>query len=339
MSGDIFLEAQGLSKTFTLPAEGVFQRHKPRLHAICDVGLTVGPGETLALVGESGCGKTTLARMIGLLLEPSSGTIRFEGKDLGRFSKSALKALRRRIGIVFQDPYASLNPRMRVGRIISEPMVIHSIGTRQERRERAIELLEKVGLRGEDSGRLPRAFSGGQRQRIAIARALAAGPDLLIADEPLSALDVSIQSQILNLLMDLRDEMGLAILFISHDLAVVETIAHRVAVLYLGRIVETATRDDLFNNPRHPYTRSLIAAIPDIARRKDDFANGEKPLAAAGDVPSPLNPPAGCPYHPRCSLATGLCSEISPPLEPVAGDRGHLAACHLASQLPEEGER
>ncbi|MBT4770463.1 MAG: ATP-binding cassette domain-containing protein [Rhodospirillaceae bacterium] len=339
MSSDIFLKAQGLSKTFPLPAQGLFQRDKPLLHAVSDVDLTLRAGETLALVGESGCGKTTLARMIGLLLAPSSGTIRFDGKGLGAFSNSALKALRRRIGIIFQDPYASLNPRMRVGTIINEPMLIHAIGDKQERRARVLELLKKVGLSGEDAERFPRAFSGGQRQRIAIARALAAGPDLLIADEPLSALDVSIQSQILNLLMDLRDEMGLAILFISHDLAVVETIAHRVAVLYLGRIVETASRDDLFNNPRHPYTRSLIAAIPDISRRKEDFARGEKLHVTGGDVASPLNPPAGCPYHPRCSLATELCRQTPPPLEPVAGDHGHLAACHLASEVQEEGVR
>jgi len=337
MNSDILLEAQGLSKTFPLPAKGLFQRGKPQLHAICDVSLTLRAGETLALVGESGCGKTTLARMIGLLLTPSSGTVRFEGKELDKFSNSALKALRRRIGIIFQDPYGSLNPRMRVGRIIAEPMAIHDIGDRQKRQTRVLELLKKVGLSGEDAERFPRAFSGGQRQRIAIARALAAGPDLLIADEPLSALDVSIQSQILNLLMDLRDEMGLAILFISHDLAVVETIAHRVAVLYLGRIVETASRDDLFNNPRHPYTRSLIAAIPDITRRKDNFASDGKLQATGGDVPSLLNPPAGCPYHPRCSLATDLCRETPPPLEPVAGDSGHLAACHLAAELLEEG--
>lgn len=327
MNAAPLLEARDLVKHFALPRRGLFGGTRPVLRAVDGVSFHIGRGETLALVGESGCGKTTLARMTALLHAPTNGTLRFNGQAVTGLTRRALKPLHRCIQMVFQDPHGSLNPRLPVGDIIAEPLVIHDVGNRAERRARVSELAASVGLRSADMDRYPHQFSGGQRQRIAIARALALEPSLVVADEPVSALDVSIQSQILNLLKDLQAALGLAYLFVSHDLAVVRYIAGRVAVMYLGTIVEEATADDLFANPRHPYTRALIAAAPVIGKGK------RKPGGAlTGDVPSPVRPPPGCRFHTRCPLAQDVCRERAPLLEPVDVGGGHRAACHFKDE-------
>jgi oligopeptide/dipeptide ABC transporter ATP-binding protein len=279
-------------------------------------------GETLGLVGESGCGKTTLGRTLLRLVEPSAGSIYFEGREITRLPQEPMRRLRREMQMIFQDPYSSLNPRMRVGPMIEEGMLVHGLGTRGERRERVAELLEVVGLRPDAAGRYPHEFSGGQRQRIGIARALALLPKLVIADEPVSALDVSIQAQILNLMMDLQASYGLTYLLISHDLRVVEHMCDRVCVMYLGRIVETATSASLYTNPCHPYTQALLSAVP-----VPDPKTKPSSEAVRGDVPSPMDPPPGCRFHPRCPHSMEVCTEEIPSLHEVRP--GHFVACHL----------
>ena len=322
MSETPILEARGLTKHFPIRGAGMFAAKKGDLRAVEDVSLALHPGKTFAVVGESGCGKTTLARMLALLYRPTSGELRFDGAPISLNKRSDIKRLRRDIQTIFQDPYSALNPRMTVAAIISEPLRIHR---RRGRAERVAELMDAVGLAPSLGDRYPHEFSGGQRQRIGIARALALEPRLVIADEPVSALDVSVQSQVLNLMRDLQDDLGIAYLLVSHDLAVVDHMADQVAVMYLGRIVESAAREDLFARPSHPYTRALMQAIPTPggAKRKTGLGLG-------GEVPSPLDPPAGCPFHPRCPNAVDLCRRERPRLEPVAdsGD-GHRAACHL----------
>ncbi|MBL6934475.1 MAG: ATP-binding cassette domain-containing protein [Alphaproteobacteria bacterium] len=331
MSTTPLLEARGLTKEFPLGG-GLLAKSKSLVRAVSDVSFRLEAGTTLALVGESGCGKTTLARMAALLTPASGGSVLYRGEEVTGGSRSALKSFRRHMGLVFQDPYASLNPRMTAARTIAEPMLIHGAGNRLERRYRVQSLLEHVGLGPRDGERYPHTFSGGQRQRIALARALALEPELVIADEPLSALDVSIQSQMLNLMRDLQDEMGLAFLFISHDLAVVESFAHHVAVLYLGRIVESADTTTLFRTPAHPYTRALMKAVPRIGEgRRHGGAT-----AAPGEPPSPVAPPPGCAFHPRCPKAQALCRDQRPQLENIGdggNDDAHICACHF----PETG--
>ncbi len=304
-----------------LQAENLTKHYGP-VRAVDGVSLHIARGETLALVGESGCGKSTTARLVLRLIEPTGGTIRFDGEDITRLPPGRLKPFRRRTGVVFQDPYASLNPRLRVGDTILEPMQVHGLGSAAEQRARMRELLGLVGLAPFHAERYPHEFSGGQRQRIGIARALAAGPELLVCDEPVSALDVTIQAQVINLLRDLQRRLGLATLFIAHDLGVVKHLADRVAVMYLGRIVELADKRSLFANPRHPYTRALLAAIPhpDPARR-----GMLRPLG--GDLPSAANPPPGCRFHTRCPHATEICRRNDPPL--LDG-----IACHHHRELP-----
>ena len=314
------LEARNLVKHFAVKGPGLFAASRGTVRAVDGVDLAVGPGETVALVGESGCGKTTVARAMALRQRPTAGSVRFAGQELTVLGKRALRPLRRHIQMVFQDPFASLNPRLPVGAIIAEPLVIHGIG---QRRERVTRLAQSVGLNPGDMDRYPHEFSGGQRQRIAIARALAPEPELIIADEPVSALDVSIQSQVLNLLKDLQEAHGLAFLFISHDLAVVRHFADRVAVMYLGRIVEEAPVEALFAGPRHPYSRALIAAAPEIGRGKRRSG-----AVLTGDVPSPMAPPPGCAFHPRCPLAAEVCRKTAPGRDAVGP--GHTAACHFA---------
>ncbi len=313
MNATPVLEVGGLSKRFPV-GDGW-------LAAVDAVSFRLDKGETLALVGESGSGKTTLGRAAAMLQPPTSGSVRFEGSEITGLDNRSLKPMRRRIQMIFQDPYGSLNPRLPVGAIIAEPLLVHGLGDKAERRQKAIRLARQVGLKASDMSRYPHQFSGGQRQRIAIARAIALEPCLIIADEPVSALDVSIQSQVLNLLRDLQDSHGLTYLFISHNLAVVRHFADRVAVMYLGRIVETAATGTLFDAPRHPYTHALIAAQPVIGRGKRTASD-----CLPGDPPSPLDPPPGCPFHPRCPLATALCRESRPELE---GETDHQAACHF----------
>ena len=327
MTAPPLLEARRLVKHFPLKGGGLFAPPRGTVRAVDGVSLSLAAGETLALVGESGCGKTTLARTVTLLSPPTAGSVRYRGRQLTGLGRRALRPLRRAVQMVFQDPYASLNPRLPAGDIIGEPLDIHGIGTKAARRRRVADLAQSVGLAAADMGRYPHQFSGGQRQRIAIARALAPGPEVIIADEPVSALDVSVQSQVLNLLMDLGEAHGLAYLLISHDLAVVRHFADRVAVMYLGRIVEEAPTESLFDRPRHPYTRALLAAAPVIGRGKRTPGT-----APAGDAPSPLHPPPGCAFHPRCPLATDLCKRTAPALEPAAGSANHMAACHFKDE-------
>jgi oligopeptide/dipeptide ABC transporter ATP-binding protein len=321
MTGKSVLEVQDLVKHFPVQ-RGVLRRTVGHVKAVDGVSFAIAPGETLCLVGESGCGKSTVARLILRLLQPTSGSIRLEGDDVTRLGESAMRPYRRQVQMVFQDPYASLNPRLTAGDIIAEPLENYSRLSADDRRERVAKLLQRVGLRADSMKRYPFEFSGGQRQRLGIARALALNPRLIVADEPVSALDVSVQAQVLNLLKDLQDELGLAYLFISHDLGVVEHVAHRVAVMYLGRIVEMGSRERIFSAPTHPYTEALMAAAP-VA---DPRLKRER-LLIEGDVPSPINPPAGCHFHTRCPLAQERCRREAPTLRPVA--EGHVVACHL----------
>jgi oligopeptide transport system ATP-binding protein len=316
------LEVKDLVKRFPITSGIIFQRVVGQVHAVEGVSFHINPGETLGLVGESGCGKTTVGRCILQLHRPTSGSIEFECKDLTKLKGQGLRLMRRDMQIVFQDPYASLNPRMTVGTIVGEPLIIHKLGSREERRERVRELLDVVGLNPSFTNRYPHEFSGGQRQRIGLARALALNPRLIICDEPVSALDVSIQAQMLNLLQDLQEQLDLTYLFIAHDLSVVRHVSDRVAVMYLGKLMETAPSLELYKNPIHPYTFGLLAAIP-IPDPKVEHTRAHQVLE--GDVPSPSNPPSGCVFHPRCFRAKPLCAEQVPHME--AHGEGHEAAC------------
>jgi len=336
-AGGPLVEVEGLTKRFPITQGIILQRQIGAVHAVVDVDLTIARGETLGLVGESGCGKSTTARLITRLLDPTEGSVRFDGRDITKLSRSELRPLRREMQMVFQDPYASLNPRHSVGQIISVPFRIH--GIEGDRRAMVQDLMARVGLNPEHYNRYPHEFSGGQRQRIGVARALALNPRLIVADEPVSALDVSIQAQILNLLTDLQDELDLTYLFISHDLGVVRHVSDRIAVMYLGRVVEVAGADTLYDDPRHPYTAALLSAVP-----KGHYGAVRKRVVLQGDVPSPADPPPGCPFHPRCPKARQVsgrddevpenCRTEMPPLAPVAP--GHLAACWYPVQ---PGER
>jgi peptide/nickel transport system ATP-binding protein/oligopeptide transport system ATP-binding protein len=317
------LEVSDLRKYYPTKKKGLFQRRSDPVQAVDGVSFELGVGETVGLVGESGCGKTTVGRTILRLIEPTSGTIKLLGKDISLLPESAVRPHRRDMQIVFQDPYSSLNPRMTAGDIVAEPLLIHQVGTPTERRERVASLFERVGLPSDSLTKYPHEFSGGQRQRIGIAKALALNPKLIVCDEPVSALDVSIQAQVINLLIDLQKEFGLSYLFIAHDLAVVEYISHRVIVMYLGQIVEHAGRDDLFRRPLHPYTQALLSAAP----LPDPDADRSKRIILAGDVPSPIRPPAGCRFHTRCPFAGPRCREEAPELREV--EPAHWAACHL----------
>jgi len=321
-AGRPLLQVTDLKKHFPI-RRGIFSRVAGWVKAVDGVSLGIAQGETLALVGESGSGKTTTGRCILRLLEPTSGGVTFDGVDLLSLPPGAMRRMRRQIQVVFQDPYASLNPRMRVGTIVREPLDIHRIGAnRRERDEMVAALLRRVGLDPGMRNRYPHEFSGGQRQRIGVARALALRPRLIVADEPVSALDVSVQAQVINLLIDLQEEFKIAYLFIAHDLAVVERIADRVAVMYLGQIVEVAARAEIFRNPLHPYTRALLQAIP-----IPDPARARERQVLRGDPPSPAQPPPGCRFHTRCPSAVEACPRIEPPLVEVAP--GHWVACHL----------
>ena len=316
------VEIRDLKKYFPVTRGAVLRRHVGEVKAVDGVSLNIAPGETLGLVGESGCGKTTLGRCILKLETPSAGSIRFDGADIHAQDRPATHRLRRRVLAIFQDPYGSLNPRMQVGDIVAEPLVIHAVGDKPARMNRVAELLEVCGLSQNMAARYPHEMSGGQRQRVGIARALALNPDFIVCDEAVSALDVSIQAQIINLLEDLRQEFNLTYLFIGHDLSVVHHMCHRVAVMYLGKLVEIAAADDLFDNPTHPYTKALLSAVPVPNPRKE----AERPHATlSGEVPSPLNPPSGCVFHPRCPLAVDRCREQVPALRAMAPN--HSVAC------------
>ena len=315
------LEVTDLVKNYPVRS-GVLRRRVGTVHAVDGVSFSLGVGETLGLVGESGCGKSTVARSVLRLVEPTSGSIRIDGKDITHLGKTELRKVRRSLQIVFQDPFASLNPRMTAGGIVGEPLSVHGLASGSEKQARVAKLFEQVGLRPDHMSNYPHQFSGGQRQRICIARALALGPRLIVCDEPVSALDVSIQAQVINLLIDLQQKHGFSYLFIAHDLAVVAHISHRVAVMYLGRIVEIAEKNELFRNPRHPYTQALLASVPVADPRSKRF----KPLVD-GDVPSPINLPSGCAFHTRCRYAIDRC-RVERPLLRNAGE-GHQVACLL----------
>lgn len=317
---EIILEAKNIKKHFPI-RKGLLLREVASVKAVDDVTLTVHKGETLGLVGESGCGKSTLGRTLIRLYEPTSGTLQFDGIDFLKLQGQALRKKRRNMQMIFQDPYASLDPRMTVGQIIRQPMDIHNVGTKEERTQRVLELIELVGLRKAHVNRYPHEFSGGQRQRISIARAIALNPELIICDEPVSALDVSIQAQILNLLKDLQEKLNLTYIFISHDLSVIEHTCNRIAVMYLGKIVEIADRDELFKNPQHPYTQALISAIPRVGQGKKKMKK-----SLGGEVPSPINPPSGCAFHTRCPYKMDICTKELPLL---SGTASHQKACWL----------
>jgi peptide/nickel transport system ATP-binding protein/oligopeptide transport system ATP-binding protein len=328
------VEIRGLVKRFPVKG-GILQRTVAEVKAVDGVDLDIARGETLGLVGESGCGKTTVGRLVLRLIEPTAGMIRFDGVDISRLRGKRLKPFRRRMQIIFQDPYAALDPRAPIGDSIGDGLRIHGIGTPEERRKRVQRIMDLVGLAPYQAKRYPHEFSGGQRQRIGIARALILEPDLVVCDEPVSALDVSIQAQVLNLLKDLQRELGLTLLFIAHNMAVVEHISDRVAVMYLGRVVERAERETVYRDPRHPYTQALMSAIPlpdpNVRRQR---------IILRGDVPSPINIPAGCRFHPRCWLYEELgqppdCASVDPKLRPVGVGGDHEAACHYAEKSTE----
>jgi oligopeptide/dipeptide ABC transporter ATP-binding protein len=316
------LRVDNLKKHFPIH-KGVFSRVSGHVHAVDGVSFRIDRGETLGLVGESGCGKSTVGRTLLKLIEPTEGRIFVNGENITDLDRAQMLPYRQRMQMIYQDPYASLNPRMTAGDIVEEPLIIHRVGDRQERKDRVATLFQRVGLRPESMQSFAHEFSGGQRQRIGIARALALSPELIVGDEPVSALDVSIQAQIINLLMDLQDEFQLSYLFVAHDLAVVEHISHRVAVMYLGRIVEMTDKASLFATPLHPYTEALLLAVP-VAKAR---ARRRKRLILSGDVPSPSNPPSGCHFHTRCLYAMARCRHEAPALREVIP--GHWASCHL----------
>ena len=320
------LEIKDLYKYFPIRA-GLFSRHVADVHAVDGIDLAIKPGETLGLVGESGSGKTTVGRLILNLLKPTRGSIFFNGRNITKLRRGELRRLRREMQIVFQDPYASLNPRMTVGEIVGEPLKIHHLASGSAASDRVVELHKMVGLRSSHVNRYPHEFSGGQRQRVGIARALAVDPKFLVLDEPVSALDVSIQAQVINLLEDLQEQLGLTYLFIAHDLSVIRHISTRVAVMYLGKIAEVAARDDLYENPLHPYTQSLLSAIP-IPEPK--IERQRRRIVLTGDIPSPVHPPSGCRFHTRCPVAFERCTNEEPKL--LDYGNGHLAACHLVQE-------
>jgi oligopeptide transport system ATP-binding protein len=322
-NGEVLLRAEHISKYFPVRKGVIIAREIAQVHAVDDVSLEVRAGETLGLVGESGCGKSTLARCIARLHDLSGGSVYFDGRDISKLSRRALRPVRRAMQLVFQDPYASLNPRKRVGSIIASPLRIHHRGNREQIARRVRELLELVGLSPEHVNRYPHEFSGGQRQRIGVARALALHPKLIIADEPVSALDVSIRAQVINLLDDLQDDFDLTYIFIAHDLGVVRHVSDRIAVMYLGKIVEISPAEELYRRPVHPYTEALLSAVP---IPDPDLSEQRQQIVLEGDVPNPIAPPPGCRFHPRCRYATEICRQEEPPLIPHAA--GHFAACH-----------
>jgi peptide/nickel transport system ATP-binding protein/oligopeptide transport system ATP-binding protein len=329
------IEVRNLVKYFPIKRGIIFQRQIGAVKAVDDVSFDVEQGETLGIVGETGCGKSTTARLLCRLMDPTSGSIKFEGKELADRKSDELTDLRRNVQMVFQDPYSSLNPRKTVGSIISEPFLIHGLlRSRSERKQRVQDLMDRVGLNPEHYNRYPHEFSGGQRQRIGVARAIALEPKLLIADEPVSALDVSIQAQVLNLLRELQHDLGLTLVFIAHDLSVVRHMCDRVAVMYLGKIVELSPGDVLYRSPRHPYTGALLSAVP----VPDPTGGKRERQLLTGDVPSPANPPSACRFHTRCPKAQPLCSQDDPVLEPK-GDGGGIAACHFPLTDEEIKER
>ena len=323
---EILLEAKNLVKHFPIKG-GVFYKEIAAVKAVDGVSLAIAGGETLGLVGESGCGKTTFGRAILRLEEPTSGDVFFKGQSILTYNKRKMQALRKKMQIIFQDPFSSLNPRKTVAHIIGEPLLVHGMRNRQKRDARVLELLRLVGLRREQMRRYPHQFSGGQRQRIGVARALALNPELIVCDEAVSALDVSIQAQVINLLKDLQDKFGLTYLFISHDLSVVEHVSDRVAVMYLGKIVEIAPSKALYRKPFHPYTQALLSAVP----VPDPSLQRDIRIILKGDVPSPIDPPPGCGFHPRCLYVKDICSQNEPELKEI--DNNHLAACFFAGQI------
>ena len=323
---EILLEAKNLVKHFPIKG-GVFYKEIAAVKAVDGVSLAIDEGETLGLVGESGCGKTTFGRAILRLEEPTSGDVFFEGQSILTYDKKKMQALRKKMQIIFQDPFSSLNPRKTVAHIIGEPLLVHGMSNRKKRDARVLDLLRVVGLRKEQMRRYPHQFSGGQRQRIGVARALALNPKLIVCDEAVSALDVSIQAQVINLLKDLQDEFGLTYLFISHDLSVVENVSDRVAVMYLGKIVEIAPSKALYRKPLHPYTQALLSAVP----VPDPSLKRDTRIILKGDVPSPIDPPPGCSFHPRCLYAKDICSQNEPELKEI--DSKHMAACFYAGQI------
>ncbi|MFI5683845.1 ABC transporter ATP-binding protein [Streptomyces sp. NPDC051636] len=330
--GEPLLEVSALTKHFPVKGGFPIRRTVGHVQAVDGIDLTVRVGESFGLVGESGCGKSTTGRLITRLLEPTSGTISYRGQDISHASRRQLVPIRSEIQMIFQDPYSSLNPRQTVGKIISNPMEVNGIEPEGGRETRVRELLEIVGLNPEHYNRFPHEFSGGQRQRIGVARALALEPKLIVADEPVSALDVSIQAQVVNLLQEVQKELGIAFLFIAHDLAVVRHFSQRVAVMYLGKIIEVGDRDSIYTRPRHPYTHALLSAVPEVNLTEEE-SGGRERIRLAGDVPSPISPPSGCRFRTRCWKAQDTCATEEPPLVQITGNRpGHLTACHF----PEE---